>query len=125
MTTAWSAADSWDIEDLGGGAMGNTRDPIDHFRTTNQYAGEQFIDVYSWPGVVSIVLGTTSLISCVAAAAYGRHEWIPTAGIVGLLAITGGIVWLVIEHRRVLRIERHWLATRSDDLGSRSSGRHR
>lgn len=74
--------------------MGNTRDPIDHFRTTNQYAGEQFIDVYSWPGVVSIVLGTTSLISCVAAAAYGRHEWIPTAGIVGLLAITGGIVWL-------------------------------
>lgn len=94
--------------------MAHTRDPIDHFRTTHNHAGEQFIDGYNWPGLLSIALGVFSLIACVAAVAYQRHDWILTTGVVGVLAIAGGIAWLVLEHRRVLRIERLWLAEHSD-----------
>lgn len=88
--------------------MANYKDPTDHFRTTLPHTGEHFIDVYSWPGYLSIVFGTMSLVGGVVAAAYQRHEWIPTAGAVGVLAIIGGAAWLVIEHRRVLRIESRW-----------------
>lgn len=88
--------------------MGNTHDPIDHFRTHNKHAGEQFVNMYSWPGLISILLGAISLVGSVAAAAYRRHEWILTTGTVGLLAISGGIAWLVVEHHRVIEIERHW-----------------
>ena len=94
--------------------MANAQDPTDHFRTTHQHAGESFIDIYCWPGLLSIALGVLSLIGCVAAAAYGRHEWVLTAGVVGALAIVGGIAWLVVEHHRVLRIEQRWLADHPD-----------
>jgi uncharacterized membrane protein YcjF (UPF0283 family) len=94
--------------------MGNTHhDPTDHFRTTHPHAGEQFIDAYCWPGLLSIALGVLSLVTCVAAAAYRQHEWVATAGIVGALAIAGGVAWLIVEHRRVLRLESLWLAEHS------------
>lgn len=95
--------------------MGHTHhDPTDHFRTTNPHAGEQFIDPYSWPGVVSIVLGVLSVIACVTTAAYMRSEWTLTLGVTGGFAIIGGVAWLVIEHHRVLRIERVWKSEHSD-----------
>jgi hypothetical protein len=94
--------------------MATTHDPTDHFRTTHQHAGESLIDIYCWPGLLSIILGVMSLIGCVASVAYHRAEWIPTTGIVGVLAIAGGISWLVVEHHRVLRIERLWLAEHPD-----------
>lgn len=86
------------------------RDPTDHFRTTHPHAGEQFIDSYCWPGILSLFLGALSLVACVAAAAYQRHDWLLTTGVVGVLAIVGGIAWLVLEHRRVLDLEKRWLA---------------
>lgn len=97
--------------------MADTRDPIDHFRTTHQHAGERFIDIYCWPGFLSIALGVISLIGCVASAAYKHQEWVLTTGIVGSLAIAGGIAWLVVEHHRVLRIERLWHAEHSERAG--------
>lgn len=96
--------------------MASYKDPTDHFRTTLPHTGEHFIDVYSWPGYCSILLGMMSLVACVAAAAYRRTQWIPTAGIVAVLAIAGGAAWLVIEHRRVLRIESHWQREHSRSL---------
>ncbi|OBC05287.1 hypothetical protein A5784_11355 [Mycobacterium sp. 852013-50091_SCH5140682] len=88
--------------------MASTRDPIDHFRTTQHHAGESFIDIYCWPGLLSIALGVISLIGSIASAAYQHHEWVPTTAIVGALALGGGVSWLVIEHHRVLRIEQRW-----------------
>lgn len=88
--------------------MANYKDPTDHFRTTLPHTGEHFIDVYSWPGYLSILMGLLSLVAGVAAAAYRQTQWVPTAGIVGLLAIVGGAAWLVLEHRRILRIESLW-----------------
>jgi hypothetical protein len=97
------------------GAMRNAhRDPTDHFRTTHPHAGEQFIDLYCLPGLLSIGLGLLSLVGCLAAVAYQRHEWIPTTGIVGALAIAGGIAWLLLEHHRVVRVEQLWLAEHPD-----------
>jgi len=98
--------------------MADTRDPTDHFRTTHPHAGESFIDIYCWPGVMSIVLGVISLMGSVASAAYGHHEWVLSTGIVGALAIAGGIAWLVVEHHRVLRIERLWLAEHPVSFGA-------
>jgi hypothetical protein len=95
--------------------MGGTqRDPTDHCRTTLPHAGETFIDPYSWPGLLSIVLGIISLVGCLAAAAYQHAEWVPTTGLVGLLAVSGGIAWLVLEHHGVLRLESHWRASHPD-----------
>ncbi|MGE0218455.1 protein UsfY [Mycolicibacterium sp.] len=94
--------------------MADAHDPTDHFRTTHQHAGESFIDTYCWPGLLSIALGVMALIGCVASAAYQRHDWVPTTGLVGILAIAGGIAWLVIEHHRVLRIERLWQAEHTE-----------
>ncbi|CAM2852982.1 hypothetical protein BST27_06500 [Mycobacterium intermedium] len=94
--------------------MCDTKDPIDHFRTTCPHTGEFFIDRLSWPGLLSIVLGLASWIGGVASAAYKHHEWVMTFGVVGLLAIAGGIAWLVLEHRRVMKVENLWLAADSD-----------
>jgi predicted phage tail protein len=95
--------------------MGNTgHDPTDHFRTTNPHTGEQFIDPYSWPGVVSIVLGVLSIIASITTAAYMTSDWTLTLGVTGAFAILGGVAWLVLEHRRVLRIESVWKADNSD-----------
>lgn len=91
--------------------MRQTRhDPTDHFRTTLPHTGESFINGYSWPGLLSIVLGVISIVGCVAAAAYRHTDWMLTTGIVGVMAIAGGIAWLILEHRRVLDFERRWLA---------------
>jgi|SRR6516165_7125388 hypothetical protein len=95
--------------------MGDTHDPTDHFRTTHPHAGQSIIDVYCWPGLLSIALGVMSLIACVAAAAYRHNEFVMTTGVVGFMAIAGGVAWLVLEHHRVLRIEKQWIAAHPDD----------
>ena len=91
--------------------MGDThQDPTDHSRTHHQHAGESMIDVYSWPGLISIALGIMSLVGSLAAAAYHHHEWILTLGVVGIMAILGGSAWLILEHHRVMEIESRWHA---------------
>jgi hypothetical protein len=94
--------------------MGNTHDPIDHFRTTQPHAGQSIIDMYCWPGLLSIALGVMSLVACLAAAAYKHTEFVLTTGVVGFMAIAGGVAWLVLEHHRVLRIEKQWIAHHPD-----------
>lgn len=103
--------------------MGNTHhDPTDHSRTTNPHAGEHFIDPYSWPGVVSIVLGAMAMVACVAGAAYMHTEWILAVAVVGAFAIMGGVAWLILEHRRVLRIESLWTSRNATSAQPGSTG---
>lgn len=90
--------------------MGDTADPTDHFRTTCPHAGEFFIDRLCWPGLIAIVLGVAALVGGVAAAAYRDQDWTLTLAVIGLPAIVTGFVWLALEHRRVMKIERHWLS---------------
>ncbi|WAC89281.1 protein UsfY [Mycobacterium sp. Aquia_213] len=93
--------------------MGDTADPTDHFRTTCPHAGEFLIDRLCWPGLMAIVLGVASLVGGVAAAAYRHQEWLLTLVTVGVSAIVAGLVWLKLEHRRVMKIESRWLSVYS------------
>jgi hypothetical protein len=95
---------------LGGSVTTKHRDPVDHFRTTNQHAGESLIDLYCWPGLLSIALGVGSLICCLASVAYERHEYTLMFAVVGVLGIVFGALWIVVEHRLVRRIESRWRA---------------
>ncbi len=104
--------------------MGHTyRDPTDHFRTTHQRAGESMIDAYCWPGLFLIALGVLAVSGCLAAAAYRHQEMLLTTGAIGVVAIAIGASWIVVEHRRVRRMERRWLAEhpgmRSDTQATR------
>ena len=73
----------------------------------------RLIDVYYWPGLLSIALGVMSLMRLRRCSRLQAPEWLLSTGVVGALAIAGGIAWLVVEHHRVLRIESHWLAEHS------------
>ena len=89
--------------------MGDTyRDPVDHVRTTRSHAGESMIDVASWPGYLLVVAGVIAVVGSLAAFGTGHHDQGMTTGIVAVVTMTVGLVWLAIEHRRVRRIEERW-----------------
>lgn len=90
--------------------VNNHRDPIDHYRTTHQHAGESLIDLYCWPGLLSIALGVISLIGCVASVAYNQHDYTLMLGVVAVLALVFGALWIGLEQRLVRQMERRWLA---------------
>jgi hypothetical protein len=101
----------------------NDHDPVDHFRTTHQHAGESLIDGYCWPGLVSIALGVIAFVSCIASVAYNEREYTLMAGVIAVLAIGFGALWIVLEHRRVRQMESRWLAQHSGrhpDIGRTS-----
>jgi len=91
--------------------MGDTHhDPTDHVRTYQPHMGESLIDTYFWPGLLFLAVGVVALASGVAAAAYERHEYLLIIGVIALVAVTAGTLWMVMEHRRVRRIEARWIA---------------
>ena len=94
--------------------MGDTHhDPTDHVRTTQPHAGESLIDTYFWPGLFFLAVGVIALVAGVAATAYQRHEYLLIIGVIALVAVLAGTAWLIVEHRRVRRIEARWLAQHS------------
>ena len=86
--------------------MGDTHhDPTDHHRTTQPHAGIAMKDNFFWPGLILLVVATFGLICTAAAAAYRHYEWIATTVLVAVLGAIAGALWLVVENRRVRRIE--------------------
>ncbi len=101
----------------------NHRDPVDHFRTSHQHACESLTDGYCWPGLLSIALGVISFVGCIASVAYNHREYTLMTGVVALLAIGFGALWVALEHRRLRHMDRRRLAEHSDqhlDSGRRS-----
>lgn len=90
------------------------RDPTDHSRTTQPHAGMAMKDNFFWPGLILLAVATFGLISTAAAAAYGHDEWISTTVLIAVLGAVAGALWLVMEHRRVTRIEAQWHAAHPD-----------
>jgi uncharacterized membrane protein YcjF (UPF0283 family) len=62
-------------------------------------------DNFFWPGFILLAVAVFGTISTVAAAAYRHYEWLATTVLVAVLGTVAGALWLVVEHRRVTRIE--------------------
>ena len=89
-----------------GDVMGDTHhDPTDHSRTTQPHAGITMKDNFLWPGFILLAVAVFGMISTVAAAAYRHYEWLATTVLVAVLGTVAGALWLVVELRRVTRIE--------------------
>jgi hypothetical protein len=90
--------------------MGDTfHDPVDHVRTTRSHAGESLIDVMSWPGYLLIVMGVIAIFRCLATLGTGHESRSVIAGVIAIVAVALGLVWLTVEHRRVRKVENRWL----------------
>ena len=102
--------------------MGDTHDdPTDHSRTTQPHAGIAMKDNFFWPGLILLAVATFGLISTAAAAAYRHYEWLSTTVLIAVLGAVAGALWLVMENRRVTRIEAQWDAAHP---GSRHAPAH-
>jgi uncharacterized membrane protein YcjF (UPF0283 family) len=89
--------------------MGDTHDdPTDHSRTTQPHAGIATKDNFFWPGLILLGVAMVGLISTAAEAAYQHYEWLPTTVLVTVLGTVAGALWLVIEVRRVTRLDAQW-----------------
>lgn len=89
---------------------GAHRDPVDHARTTQPHAGESFIDTLCLPGLILIGIGTVLIAATVAATAYGNPDVSIVLGLIAGALVTAGALLIAVEHQRVKRVERRWLA---------------
>jgi hypothetical protein len=106
-----------------GAVMGDTHDdPTDHSRTTQPRVGIVMKDNFFWPGLILLVIATLGLISTAAEAAYRHYEWLCTSVLIAILGAVAGGLWLVVELRRVTRIDAQWDAAHT---GSRTRRRTR
>ena len=88
--------------------MRNRHDPVDHFRTHHQRAGQSMVDTYSWPGFLLLATGIVGLIAGIAAAAYQRHDLLTTMAPLAFVTLVAGSAWIAVENRRPQRIELLW-----------------
>ncbi len=89
---------------------GAHHDPVDHARTTQPHAGESFIDTLWLPGLILIGIGTVLIAATVAATAYGNRDASLILGLIAGALVTAGALLVTLEHQRVKRVERQWLA---------------
>jgi uncharacterized membrane protein YcjF (UPF0283 family) len=97
--------------------MGDTHhDPTDHSRTTQPHAGIAMKDNFMWPGLILLAVSALGMISSAVAAAYRHYEWLTTTALIAVLGAVAGVLWIVVEHRRVTRIEQQWHAAHPEVL---------
>jgi uncharacterized membrane protein YqjE len=97
--------------------MGDTHhDPTDHSRTTQPHAGIAMKDNFMWPALILLAVSALGMISLVVAAAYRHYEWLTTTALIAVLGAFAGVLWSVVEHRRVTLIEQQWHAAHPEVL---------
>ncbi len=101
---------------------GAHHDPVDHARTTQPHAGESFIDTLWLPGLLLIGLGTVLIAGTVAATAYGNGDVALILALIAGALVTAGALLVTLEHQRVKRVERRWLAEHPDRLPHLNAG---
>jgi FtsH-binding integral membrane protein len=84
----------------------NSRDPVDHRRTTRPRARESMKNTWRMPGLLLVGTGAAAFVMCLAAFALGRVGVGIAATIVALLATGAGLAWLAMEGRRVRDAQR-------------------
>jgi hypothetical protein len=89
--------------------MGDTfRDPVDHVRTTRPHAGRAVINVLSWPGYLLIAAGMMATVGCLAAFGTGHDPQGEAIAVAAVAAAAIGVLWLVVEHKRIGRVAELW-----------------
>ena len=81
------------------------QNPTDHARTTHQRAGEWFKNSRDALGLILLAVAVVSMVVCLAAAAHGSTGWSFLMGGIAGSAGAAGAAWLLIEGRRVRRVE--------------------
>ena len=85
--------------------MAVRQNPTDHARTTHQRAGEWFKNSRDGLGLILLAVAVVAMVICLAAAAHGNTGRAVLLGSVAVVAGAAGIAWLLIEGRRVGRVE--------------------
>jgi putative Ca2+/H+ antiporter (TMEM165/GDT1 family) len=89
--------------------MKTPEDPVDHARTTRPHAGQTMKDTKNLPALVLLGCALVAFVAALAAHATSNHlVGIGLGCLSAVLFISAG-AWLVIESRRVKRIEERWL----------------
>lgn len=83
--------------------MADADKPIDDERTTRPRAGMAFKDRRELPGVALLVVGTLLLVGFLTAVALGDAGWAVGLAIATLVAVGGGIGWILAGRRRTAR----------------------
>ena len=81
------------------------QNPTDHARTTHQRAGEWFKNSRDAVGLILLAVGVVAMVICLAAAAHGSTGWAILLGSVAAVAGASGMAWLLVEGRRVGKVE--------------------
>lgn len=103
--------------------MGDTfRDPVDHVRTTRPHAGRAMIDVMGWPGYSLLVVAMVAGMSCLAAFGTGHDRQGVEVAAFAVLAAALGAGWLLMEHRRIGRVNHQWHLAHPELHRQRSTG---
>lgn len=79
--------------------------PQDDARTMRSHAGEAITDSRNWPGYLLIGTGIAVLGLFLVAAGYGFEGWALIAGVVCVLCLVVGATLVLLEHRRVKRLD--------------------
>lgn len=85
----------------------NEVDPVhvDNERTNRSHGGEAITDGRNYPGYLLIGLGLATLGFTLVAAGYGIRGWAVIAGCVCVISFIVGALAILLEHRRVKRLE--------------------
>jgi uncharacterized membrane protein len=66
-----------------------------------------------WPGLLLLALGVVAIAGFVAATAYGHGQWPLILGLIAGALVTAGALLITLEHQRVKKVERLWIASHS------------
>jgi CHASE2 domain-containing sensor protein len=83
----------------------NSRDPIDHERTSRPRVGQALKSPAKVPGLLFVAAGAVAFAFCLVLFVHGQVGAGIVAVVISLLAAGVGSIWLAREARRVREIE--------------------
>jgi len=86
--------------------MGNTgRDPVDHSRTTRKWSGETMKNTATTPGLILGAIAVVAFVIGLFMFATSHTTRGVVAEVVAVVAGAAAVVWILTQHRRVIRAE--------------------
>ncbi|MDI9917288.1 hypothetical protein [Rhodococcus sp. IEGM 1379] len=86
-------------------AEANESLPIDNAHTNRSHVGEGIADGRNYPGYILIGLALATLALALVASGYGFKGWALIAGIICAVSLVCGVSAVLLERRRVKRLE--------------------